>query len=298
MMIVDTYLFNGALSRILPRHPETLLWYTLLFNVPHFFASFFTFADKEYLAQYKGKLQHGIPFIIFLTVTLPLLNLNLAVLYLVIYTMYHNVTQQVGIASIVMKYGGWQVTCWRYLNITLALFIYTLIYPSQFSSTIHTHAFEVLIPLLCLSFALTYFIARKSQTRDGVFYAWGTAMITGVGTLAYTAGYPFIAATLLRVIHDITAFVFYIMHDINRNSIVMHNFIYRLLLPHTALFATGIPALAIMLTYLAQGGGTSMTIQIFFFVAVTHYYIEGFMWKNGSPHRSQLTFQYASHKIV
>ena len=59
----DHFFFNGAGRHMLPRNPETLLWYTLLFNLPHIFTSFFSFADREYLAFYKWPLLFGLPLI-------------------------------------------------------------------------------------------------------------------------------------------------------------------------------------------------------------------------------------------
>ena len=298
VILGDHYLFEGVLRAMLPRHPEQLLWYTLLFNVPHFFASFFTFADKEYLAVYKKKLLLGIPLIALMAFLFPLVSINLTVLYLVLYTMYHNVSQQTGIASLVMKCRGWRVTTWRYANIILGLYLYALVYPSPFSHVVHLYALPVISVLSIISVMLTFLIARKSATPEGKYYAWGTSSIAGIGILAYALGYPFFVSTALRIVHDLTAFIFYIIHDMNRNRVIMHNLIYRFILPKTSLFVVGIPALAVLLTYFAQGEGTSMVIQAFFLLAVSHFYIEGFMWKNGSPHRAALTFQYSPHGIV
>ncbi len=292
IILSDHYLFEGTLRKLLPRQPEQLLWYTLLFNGPHFFASFFTFADKEYLSYYKEKLKYGIPVIVILAFLLPYLSLDVAVVYLVLYTMYHNVTQQTGVTSIVMKYRGPMLTTWRYFNIVLALVLYLLVYPSPVSSLIRSYS-TVIVPILLVgSFTLTYLITRKSRTTEGKYYAWGTAMIGGVGTLALALGYPFFVATTLRIVHDLTAFIFYIIHDLNRNKDTMHNLIYRYVLPRRSLFVIGIPLFGVLLTYIAQGGTSSMVIQAFAIIAVTHFYIEGFMWKNGTPHRAQLTFQY------
>lgn len=292
IILLDHYVFSDTLRKLLPRQPEHLLWYTLLFNGPHFFASFFTFADKEYLTYYKRKLVYGIPVIVGLAFLLPYISLDVAIVYLVLYTMYHNVSQQTGVASIVMKYGGPLVTSWRYINILLGLYLYMLVYPSPISGVVRSYSYSLVPILLVASFVLTYIIVLKSKTQEGKYYAWGTAMIGGVGTLAFTLGYPFFVSTTLRIVHDITAFIFYITHDINRNHERVHNLLYRYILPKTSFFVVGIPALAILLTYIAQGGGSSMVIQAFAIIAVTHFYIEGFMWKSGSPHRANLTFQY------
>lgn len=292
VILLDHYLFGNVLRKILPHQPEQLLWYTLLFNGPHFFASFFTFADKEYLTYYKRKLMFGIPVIVGLAFLLPNYSLDITIIYLVLYTMYHNVSQQTGVTSIVMKYGGPIVTSWRYLNIFLGLYLYMLVYPSPLSALVRSYAHGVVPVLLFASLILTYFITKKSQTKEGKYYAWGTALIGGVGTLAFTLGYPFFVATTLRIVHDLTAFIFYIVHDQNRNREVMHNLIYRYILPSTSLFIVGIPVLAVALTYIAQGGTNAMVIQAFAIIAVAHFYIEGFMWKNGTPHRREVTFQY------
>jgi len=52
----DYLFFNGAIRSVLPAHPEDVFLFALLFNIPHAVASFFSFADKEYLSFYRSKL--------------------------------------------------------------------------------------------------------------------------------------------------------------------------------------------------------------------------------------------------
>ena len=288
----DHFFFNGAGRHMLPRNPETLLWYTLLFNLPHIFTSFFSFADREYLAFYKWPLLFGLPLIAVLAFLLPAFNLISTVFMLVLYTLYHNISQQTGVTMSLMRYKSLSVQVWRFINILLGLYLYFLIYPPVAIPILQVYALPVLGTLLTISLALTISFVRHSKTREGKLYAFGTASIAGVGMIAFMTGYPFFVATTLRVVHDLTAFIFYITHDINRNREKMKNFLYATLLPSTKLFIVGIPLYAIFFTFIAQQGGTSLVLQAFFLISVTHFYIEGFMWKNGSIHRQQITFQF------
>ncbi len=291
IIAVDHFVFHDALKHFLPHRPETLLWYALIFNLPHILTSFFGFADKAYLNFYRMRLGIGIPIIAALAFLLPWLNIFSAIYALILYTLYRNVSQQTGITTSLMQYRDWKVQLWRFTNILLGLYLYFLVYPPVAMKLLRDYALPITITLFVFSCALTLLIVRKSKTQAGVLYAFGTAGIAGVGIFSFFTGYLFFVATTLRVIHDLTAFIFYITHDRNRNREVMHNVLYRFILPDTQWFIVGIPLLAILLTYVAQAGGTSMVIQAFFFVSVTHFYIEGFMWKNGTPHRAQIAFQ-------
>lgn len=289
-MFVDTFFFRGAIKQILPHFPEQILWYMLVFNFPHIIASFFSFADKEYLAYYKKPLSYGLPVIALGAFMLPWLSIETTIIILVLYTMYHNVSQQTGIASILMQHRDIWTKTWRWGVVGFALFLYIMVYPSAFKAIVAPHTLTLTMLFTITTIILTLVVIRRSKTRIGTWYAIGTTGIAMTGTIALYFGYPLITITILRIVHDITAFIFYVTHDKNRNKEVMHNFFYRTILPNTTFFWFGIPLLGILATYVIQGGGTGTTIQIFFFIAVTHFFIEGFMWKGGSPHRAQIAF--------
>lgn len=290
LMFADSLFFGGAIKHILPHFPEEILWYMLLFNFPHIIASFFSFADKEYIAHYKYQLLRGLPIIALLAIALPFLSITATVIILVLYTMYHNISQQTGIASILMQHRDKWTQAWRWSLISFGLFLYVLVYPSPLSLAVTSRANSITMVFLVVTLLLTMIVTRQSKTLIGKWYAIGTMGIAATGTCALYMGYPIITITILRIVHDITAFIFYITHDTNRNQKAMHNFFYRKILPNVRAFPIGIPLLGIFFTYIIQGGGVSTTIEIFFFVAVTHFYIEGFMWKAGSPHRANIGF--------
>lgn len=290
LMFIDLLFFSGAIKHALPHFPEEILWYMLLFNFPHIIASFFSFADKEYLMRYKRPLMRGLPLIALAAIALPWLSISATVITLILYTMYHNISQQTGIASILMQHRDKWTQAWRWSLILFGLFLYTRIYPSPLSFAITTHTDSIIIVFLILITLLTIMVTRQSKTLIGKWYGLGTMGIAATGTIALYMGYPIVTITILRIVHDITAFIFYITHDKNRNRETMHNFFYRKILPNTRLFPIGIPLFGILFTYIIQGGGVSTTIGIFFFVAVTHFFIEGFMWKAGSPHRANIAF--------
>ena len=290
VMLADTYAWSGGLRTWLPHYPETLLWYTLLFNLPHILASFFSFADKEYLHFYKSKLAWGTPIIALAALLLPHINLNLTVLIIVLYTMYHNISQQTGVSTIVMRARPLLYQYWRWTTILLALTLYFLVYPSIINKYLFPYRFPLLLILFAISIILTFFLVKKSKTHIGTLYTWSTNAIGGTCMLAYFLGYPIFTITILRFVHDLTAFVFYIVHDQNRNREVMHNVLYRNLFLSPRYFVIAIPLLGIILTYIVQGGGVATIVQVFFFLAVMHYYLDGFMWKNNSPHRQHLAF--------
>ena len=104
--------------------------------------------------------------------------------------------------------------------------------------------------------------------------------------------YSMLALALHRVIHDITAYIFYASHDQNRYIEKPTNIIYRLGYKVTRLPVLLLsPIISIGFAYLVQFNtqiGSFVTVLVF--VSVMHYYNEGFMWKRNSLHRRYIDF--------
>ena len=92
-----------------------------------------------------------------------------------------------------------------------------------------------------------------------------------------------------RIVHDTTAFTFYINHDYNRNRVSTRNFIYR----HTNKLCVPVPLACPLLALGVNGlliGFTNMSVNPFFYAPITmiHYYTERLIWRRGTIHRKSV----------
>lgn len=72
-IVFDKFFRDGSIGRSLPVDHRIFVWFILIFMVPHIFASFFSFADKEYINYYKGKLLRGAQIAVVLGLFIPTL---------------------------------------------------------------------------------------------------------------------------------------------------------------------------------------------------------------------------------
>lgn len=299
IVLVDAFMLDHALTERLPSSPELLRLFTVFFVVPHQVASAITFLDKGYLATYGRKLSAAIPILCLAAVSLPAILTPRA--FFVLYaslTMYHVIGQQLGITRIIAKKTDWAFHGWKWLSLVLAAALYVRLYgldaptlflvPPSPMRPITDTLFLVLLPPLIY---LTWRGARRSETRIGRMYWWSnTAMIVTCYALL-AARYSFFTVLIPRVIHDLTAFAFYVVHDFNRNRSQDHNLLY------AWLRRTGLPTWALgPLVAIALGNvvSESSTFQyggaVMLALAFFHYYTESIMWKRNTVHRDQVRF--------
>jgi hypothetical protein len=300
LILLDYLLFHGAIKTILPQKPESIFFYTVIFGLPHIVASYFSLADKQYLQFYGKRLMMGIPVIIAVAYYLPKIDYALAALSLMIYTMIHVVFQQAGITTMMMRKVNTYFAWWRWNLLAIFIVSYYLIYfsayPTQvagFSIDISRQMLNYILIILLLTLTLISWKAHTtSQTTKGTFYFWSNYAIAVVGTGSLFLGYPVFAVLIPRVIHDLTAFVFYCAHDHNRYQITGTNWIYRFFAKFKVPSLLITPILALCVAYpLSQGGLYGTSLGFIILLDFFHFYADGFEWKRGSLHRQQLSFQ-------
>jgi hypothetical protein len=157
-----------------------------------------------------------------------------------------------------------------------------------------------------LAAVLTLACHWRIPTAMGRFYLWANALMVLQSSVCYWQGYAFLAILGPRLVHDLTAFTFYIAHDVNRHGTRPQNLLYRL----ASKLGMGVfwvcPAVAILLTYLIGRFadplanlvvtpvlGHSLPYAASFvivgYLGLLHYYTEVFTWKQGSPYRRHVT---------
>lgn len=290
VVYIDSTVFAGALQKLLPTNPATLFFFAVLFNVPHHVASILTFFDRAYVQKYARPLLIGIIVVALYAVVFvkyPFLALTLFVLY----TEYHIISQQVGVTKFFGSLPASTLLLWKGTLLFLAFMAYTIVLPqSEFSqalSFLHTEQWVWFAYLLSLCATLLAVQTTSHRSQRGMIISVFVS-VASVLVLFY-AGYPLFALLISRVIHDVTAFIFYVTHDVNRNSSVTHNIVYTLMKTVQIPLILITPLVAVALGYFLQ---FSLTDTTFFLTLlfVSHYIVEGFMWKKGSPHRAQISF--------
>lgn len=284
---LDVFLLHGALGATLPHEPESLLLFSLLFVLPHILASFFSFADREYLQHYKDVLLPGMQYAALFVILAPLISGMFALYAYAIFTMIHVFFQQAGISKILMHGANNMHTFWQWSGVVVATIIYVTAYEQFWFPYAESMSLIFLFAFALLTYTVFGLLAaHASRTRIGTLYFWGTHTLPIVSLLCLYAGYPLLALALPRVIHDLTAFLFYVTHDHNRALHTDANVLYRASTSLGLPIIVFSPLLAIALAYPLQS--TSLyhyVLPLLMMCGLMHYYIEHHIWKHGSLHR-------------
>jgi hypothetical protein len=294
---VDALLLGHRLRDSLPSSPEKLQFFTVFFVLPHIVASFVLYADSDYLRRYRTRLSVGLVAVtaaVFLgTLLVGIMNVYYAY---AVATVYHVLAQQLGITRAMVQRTGRSYSAWKWTALTFGIVVYVdLIAPELLPELLgwpRTGVAALSTALFCVTAALVLQVARRASSARGRHYAWATQALLGAMGLSSLAGYPFFVLLMPRVIHDATAFAFYVPHDVNRNRSTRHNRVYRALsflpLPVAAIG----PLLAIAVAFpLQQWSAASLLgYQTVICLALMHYFVESFGWRRDSEARRSIRF--------
>ncbi len=293
---VDKIILKGYIKDSLPLDPRVFVWFVLLFMVPHILASFFGFAEKEYYNFYKNKLLRGAQIAVALGLFIPALAgaTVLPIIIFATYTMIHVFMQQSGISKSLMRNVTSSHRYWQYIGIVIAtvLYIYLLVPSSGVRDLVNNYsAIKILILIAVLLYTmLALRIVRHSRTKIGKIYFLGSHMIPIIGIFYVATGYPILALIVARVIHDLTAYTFYITHDSNRYKSIQTNIIYRFTSTFRLPIFLASPILSIGLAFIIVKLNSTAVLSVLTCVFFLHYYIESFIWKKDSIHRMQISY--------
>ena len=221
-------------------------------------------------------------------------------------TVLHVIKQQVGVGKGLCRGSGWVYDVWGWTLVVFGSILYYAVYTSStFAPETAAWIHGVLGALAALAFVLTLVCHRDIATRMGRLYLWANAAMVLQSGLFYWQGYAFLAILGPRLVHDLTAFTFYVAHDVNRHGDEPQNLLYRLASKlGIGIFWVG-PTVAVLLTYLIANYGDLLSgllvtqvlgynvpygasFLIIGYLAMLHYYTEAFTWRQGSPYRQHL----------
>ena len=118
IVLADMFLFDHFLQPYVGIDALFFPLFLLLFNLPHIIASFFSFADSEYVRHYRRHLFVYLPLLLAATAMLLYYDYVWGLVFFLINDMWHGVRQQVGISLILGSRPGMIHRLW-----TLAPFV-------------------------------------------------------------------------------------------------------------------------------------------------------------------------------
>ena len=299
LVIADTVWFDQGLKRHhLPSQPDEWAFWTVIFSMPHIVASVMMMADPEYLHAYGRRMVRPVVGIIAFAIGAPfLLGTQAFFLIFAFYTMYHVLGQQFGLTLMMLgrKPDRW-FSGWKWISVVASFLIYAAIFAAAFMErevlghSLTGWARYAAAALLVLATALAWRLSRESRTTIGRWYLWANVAMLGVCYWLWRMEYSLFVIVIPRIIHDVTAYAVYTVHDQNRNAISPKNWFYRATAFTRVPPLILCPVLSIFVAYVALRNHLFFTSTLIYSLGLFHYYIEGFIWKRDSAHRQHVSF--------
>jgi len=306
----DGWLWQGYLQKNLPSSPNHFFLFQILFGTPHILASAILLAsNQEYLKHYQNRLLWmSLAIIVFFG--LGSLVIPYKALYLIAasWTVYHVLKQQHGIARGVCRLPeqAFQVLMW--LSISAGFAVYVGIFLKNSLDAQQTEWVGHAAGGLCAGlFCATVYYQRCCPTLFSKCFLWANSLLILSSFYLYAQQYYFLAILAPRLVHDITAYVFYVTHDFNKHRPQPQNAVYRWAKHCHMPIVIVLPLLSFGAAFFLQAYGDplvtylgmalfeveirkAITLGLIGYFALMHYYTESFTWKQGSPYRQFIQF--------
>ncbi|MDO9047542.1 MAG: hypothetical protein Q7U66_07380 [Methylobacter sp.] len=310
LQLFDGWFWQGFLQQNLPSSPKQFLLFQIIFGTPHIVASSILLASNtEYLKFYKLK-------IILMTVAIITvfgvgsLFIPYKVLYVTVaaWTVYHVLKQQLGVGRGLYRLPDWVFYLLLWLSVTAGLFVYIGIFLKNSLDVQQLEWIKLVAGGLCVGLVCSALLCeRYVTTQSGRYFLWSNVLLVLSSFYLFVQQYYFLAILAPRLVHDATAYIFYVVHDYNKHHSQPQNFMYRYAARcHLPVFIV-LPLCSFALAFMLQSygdGAVNMVTEFFFgveirkaitlgllgYLAIMHYYTEAFTWKQGSPYRRFIAF--------
>jgi hypothetical protein len=307
---LDRLALGGALRAALPSNPDHLFLFGLLFGWPHILASnVILVSNREYWHALRGRvLIASLVIIAFFGIgnfALPYILLSLVAATV---TIIHVLKQQIGIGAGAARISHWLYATWGWTGIAAGAVMYNTIYLEDDLARYRAILDGTALALAAAVIGLAVALHVRIKTGMGKAFLWGNTAMVIAPTIFYFDGYEIFAIAIPRVIHDTTAFAFYVAHDHNKHREAPGNGLYRVAtrLPGGIYWLS--PVLAVALAFvleeygdaafnfvtndaLAAGMPQAISLGLLGYFAMLHYYTESFTWKGGSPYRRHVSIK-------
>ncbi len=308
--LVDQFGFEFRLRDMLPSSPSHFLLFQILFGTPHIIASNLLLGSHfDYLAAYKNKII-GMTVFIIAFFGIGSLFIPYKVLYIITacWTVYHVLKQQHGIAKAVCRLPAKSFYLQLWLSVTAGIFIYLGIFLKDGLTAPQAESIMQIASVLCIGLLASTLLCQKQVPNAfGLWFLWANTLLVICSWYLFSEHYYFLAILMPRLVHDITAYSFYVSHDVNRHGTQTDTGLYKLANACRLPVAAVLPLFSLLLTYLLQVYGDDLlnliaqtlfstqvykaaTLGIIGYLSLMHYYTESFVWSAGSPLRRYIAF--------
>ncbi len=310
LQCLDSWFFQDFLRINLPSRPGHFVLFQILFGAPHIVASnILLVSNRDYIKHFKNH-------IIWMTVAIAfayfagqmLLPYRLLFIFVACWTVFHVLKQQYGVARGVCQLPDWLFKLLLSLSIVAGVAIYLGIFLKGSLDAQQVFWIKCIAGAGCLLLFLAAIIYQDNVASPfGRWFYWANIFLVLSSFYLFMQQQYLMAILVPRLVHDATAYVFYVTHDYNKHNQKPQNLIYRyaercnihifLVLPILsfalafALQAYGDEAVNIITRYL-MGDEFYKAVSVGFlgYLALMHYYMEGLTWQKGSPYRKFIAF--------
>ena len=310
LQFYDGWFGQHYLQQALPSSPNHFLLFQILFGTPHIIASTaLMVGNRDYLQRYQRKL-------LLMTAAIAVffgvgsLFIPYRVLYILVasWTVYHVLRQQHGIGRSLCRLPEWAFQMLLWLSISAGIFIYIGIFLKNSLDSQEVEWLKHLSGGLCIALVCgSLFCQRYCPNSFSRWFLWANTFLVLSSFYLYVQQYYFLAILVPRLVHDATAYVFYVTHDYNKHRKLPQNVLYRLTAQwHLPIFVV-LPLFSFVLAFVLQAYGDTLvnfisktffevevrkvvTLGLLGYLALMHYYTEAFTWKKDSPYRQFIGF--------
>ena len=310
LQLIDASFWQGYLQNHLPSSPNHFIVFQILFGTPHIIASTLLLtSNSDYLTTYSRKLML-MTMAIAIVFGLGSLFIPYKVFYVLVaaWTVYHVIKQQHGVARSVCRLPNWAFYVLLWLSVVAGLIIYVGIFLKNSLDIQQTLWIKQSAGCLCISVILFgIYCQRYVSGLFGRYFLWANIFLVLSSFYLYLQQYYFLAILVPRLVHDATAYTFYVTHDYNRHHTKPNNFIYRYATRCHIPLLIILPLSSFALAFVLQAYGDDLinrlseflfgvsihkviTLGVLGYLALMNYYTEAFTWKNDSPYRRYIAF--------
>jgi len=310
LQLFDGWFWQGFLKVHLPTSPTHFLAFQILFGTPHIIASAILLASNtEYIQHYRHHI---------VLMTLAIVAIfgigSLFIPYKVFYvavaawTVFHVLKQQHGVARGICRLPAWAFHLLLWLSVAAGIFIYIGIFLKNSLAAEQVEWLKAIAGGLCASLVCSAVLCQRYvSTVFGRWFLWANVFLVVSSFYFYAQQYYFLAILVPRLVHDVTAYIFYVAHDVNKHQRRPQNVIYRCAASCRLPVVIVLPLLSFLLAFVLQAYGDhvvnwvtrylfefeirkAVTLGVLGYLALMHYYTEAFTWKQDSPYRRYIAF--------
>ncbi len=311
IQFLDINLWDGYLKANLPSSPKHFILFQILFGTPHIIASAILITSNlDYFKHYQPKII-GMSIAIAIIFGIGSQFIPYRALYIVVacWTVHHVLKQQHGIARGICRLPELNHNLLLYLSVAAGIFIYIGIFLNKSLTDQQSDWIEIISGLFCAGLAIsTILFHHLVQSGFGKLFMWANTILVLSSYYLYLNQYYFLAILVPRLVHDATAYLFYVTHDYNRHHGSPENYLYRYTSRLNIPIVIVLPLLSFSLAFLLQAYGNDIfnimiellfgieiynvvTLIVFGYLSLMHYYTESFTWKKDSPYRKYIGFK-------